>query len=164
MNNGFQRESYETWNLAACSHNSHSGRVICTLIWSKSSTFESMNDHPRVGYVWSRELQGVADQLPANQGRSSLVHGLIHALDLLDTQSESIISRDENPEEVYPPTRRALVIPPDLSLATESSLGQYHDTAYVGPSDHSPDLYLQTLMADMLYQRLPSEIRKVGRE
>lgn len=38
----------------------------------------------RVAYLWSDELMGVADELPANQGRSRLVHGLISALGLVD--------------------------------------------------------------------------------
>jgi len=43
-----------------------------------------MMTSPRVGYIWSKESQHVADCLPANPGRSSLVHGLIHTLDLLE--------------------------------------------------------------------------------
>lgn len=38
----------------------------------------------RVAYLWSEELMRVADALPANQGRSRLVHGLVGALGLVD--------------------------------------------------------------------------------
>ncbi|BEJ16308.1 hypothetical protein CspHIS471_0509130 [Cutaneotrichosporon sp. HIS471] len=41
-----------------------------------------------VAYIWSAELQRAADQLPANVGRSSLVHGLVRALGLLDNPSD----------------------------------------------------------------------------
>lgn len=41
----------------------------------------------RVAYLWSEELMRVADQLPANQGRSRLVHGLVHGLGLVDLGS-----------------------------------------------------------------------------
>ncbi|GMK55280.1 hypothetical protein CspeluHIS016_0203360 [Cutaneotrichosporon spelunceum] len=37
-----------------------------------------------VAYIWSAALQRAADELPANVGRSSLVHGLIRALGLLE--------------------------------------------------------------------------------
>lgn len=35
-------------------------------------------------YLWSPELMAVADALPANQGRSRTVHGLVRALGLAD--------------------------------------------------------------------------------
>lgn len=38
----------------------------------------------RVAYIWSPELMAVADALPANQGRSRTVHGLVRALELVD--------------------------------------------------------------------------------
>ncbi|WVQ82090.1 hypothetical protein IAT38_004218 [Cryptococcus sp. DSM 104549] len=38
----------------------------------------------RVAYIWSPELQHVSDDLPSNVGRSSMVHGLIQSLKLLD--------------------------------------------------------------------------------
>lgn len=39
---------------------------------------------PSVAYLWSPQLQRAADGLPANTGRSSLVHGLIRSLGLLE--------------------------------------------------------------------------------
>lgn len=65
----------------------------------------------RVAYVWSEQLQALSDDLPANLGRSSLVHGLIRALGLLE---------------------KAFVVEPDLSLGTPEVLQRYHDAEYVG--------------------------------
>ena len=45
---------------------------------------KSSSGPPRVAYIWSQELQDVSDQLPANIGRSSMVHGLIRALNYLE--------------------------------------------------------------------------------
>ncbi|CAK9781091.1 Arginase/deacetylase [Cutaneotrichosporon oleaginosum] len=42
-----------------------------------------------VAYIWSPELQRAADELPANVGRSSLVHGLVRALGLLENSLET---------------------------------------------------------------------------
>ncbi|WVR06889.1 hypothetical protein IAU60_003925 [Kwoniella sp. DSM 27419] len=47
----------------------------------------------RIAYIWSEELQEVADDLPSNVGRSSVVHGLIRALDLVEECDEISISR-----------------------------------------------------------------------
>lgn len=48
-----------------------------------------------VAYLWSPELQRAADGLPANTGRSSLVHGLIHALGLLKPDETEIAVPEE---------------------------------------------------------------------
>ncbi|KAK8864566.1 hypothetical protein IAR55_001816 [Kwoniella newhampshirensis] len=42
----------------------------------------------RVAYIWSKELQDVADDLPSNVGRSSMVHGLVESLGLLNHTHE----------------------------------------------------------------------------
>ncbi|KAI9159257.1 Histone deacetylase 8 [Blastocladiella emersonii ATCC 22665] len=44
----------------------------------------SVHHGPGVAYVWSAASALVHDHLPSNRGRSSLVHGLIKALGLLD--------------------------------------------------------------------------------
>ena len=103
-----------------------------------------MPDH-QVAYIWSQELQDVADCLPANAGRSSLVHGLIYALELLDT-SHDPVSADFEGRSASPTLSdhvntangahhagsRALVVPPNPALAIKASLLRYHDAAYVG--------------------------------
>jgi hypothetical protein len=65
----------------------------------------------RVAYVSSPSLVAVADKLPANVGRSSLVHELIDALGLLG---------DGGAERV------------NSERATRSDLVRYHDARYVG--------------------------------
>ncbi|WRT66529.1 uncharacterized protein IL334_003488 [Kwoniella shivajii] len=84
---------------------------------------------PRVSYIWSQELQDVSDDLPSNIGRSSMVHGLIRALDLLDIEATSVDGNDdlENGEC----SRKATVVAPDESLGMEDCLLKYHDKAYV---------------------------------
>jgi hypothetical protein len=76
----------------------------------------------KVAYIWSPTLQHVADQLPANIGRSSMVHALIVALDLLTEIREVELSR-------------ALITPPDPALCGPEQLRRYHSSAYVGPFD-----------------------------
>jgi hypothetical protein len=61
-----------------------------------------------VKYVWSKLLQDVCDQLPANLGRSSMVHDLIRAFGLL---------RD--------------VVEPDMELGSRMALERYHDPSYL---------------------------------
>ncbi|ORY32851.1 histone deacetylase 8 [Naematelia encephala] len=81
---------------------------------------------PRVQYVWSTALQAAADQLPANIGRSSIVHDLVFALDLVENAvqpDQHLGSRDRQP--------RGRVICPDLIYASFASLEKYHDKAYV---------------------------------
>ena len=66
----------------------------------------------RVAYVWSQEMQDVAGDLPANIGRSSLVHGLVNALDLLhepDSAQQHVSSEQINR------TRSVQVDPNDFS-------------------------------------------------
>ncbi|WVF71325.1 hypothetical protein IAT40_006128 [Kwoniella sp. CBS 6097] len=58
----------------------------------------------RIAYVWSQELQDVCDDLPSNVGRSSMVHGLVRSLDLVEDgdgylfedERESQGQQDEN--------------------------------------------------------------------
>lgn len=90
-------------------------------------------DTTRVCYIWSEELQQVSDQLPANLGRSSRVHSLIRALDLIidDRPYENITPQAGS--QPTGPSRKAFVVEPDDSLATEEWLKRYHDDAYVGP-------------------------------
>lgn len=85
--------------------------------------------HPmtRVAYIWSAELQACADQLPANLGRSSLVHGLVHALGLVRS-----VSTVESPECSPDTTMSACLVSPEPTLATEAELRRYHDARYVG--------------------------------
>lgn len=51
---------------------------------------------PSAAYLWSPQLQRAADGLPANTGRSSLVHGLIRALGLLENEEGLEKRREEN--------------------------------------------------------------------
>ena len=86
----------------------------------------SMPSPLRTRYIWSQALQDASDQLPANLGRSSLVHGLIQALSLLESNHPDDPSASED-------SWRAVVVPPDMTLGTEACLRRYHDAAYVGP-------------------------------
>ncbi|KAK4683692.1 hypothetical protein P7C73_g6540, partial [Tremellales sp. Uapishka_1] len=72
-----------------------------------------------VAYIWSQPLQEVADQLPANPDRSSVVHGLHRALGLLHDPT----SDDE--------LERAVIVAPDAQLASPAELRRYHDARYV---------------------------------
>jgi hypothetical protein len=101
-------------------------------------------DHRRVAYVWSEELQNAADELPSNIGRSSVVHGLIQALDLLhdDQYRDDSFSGPQGGHKrrrspgLDPSSgrRKAWVIPPDHQLGSRDSLKRYHDENYVGTS------------------------------
>ncbi|KAJ1649756.1 hypothetical protein IWQ61_009252 [Dispira simplex] len=64
----------------------------------------------RVAYVYSPEYAAVADLLPSNRGRSSVVHGLAKALGLLQ----------------HP---RVDVVPP--ALATAEELKRFHSAEYI---------------------------------
>lgn len=72
-----------------------------------------MSDRHPIQYVWSRKLQVYSDQLPANQGRSSLVHSLHRAIGLLDKSGLDILE-------------------PDLSLGCPAQLTRYHTEQYIG--------------------------------
>ena len=112
-----------------------------------------------MAYVWSQELQDVADDLPANQGRSSMVHGLMQVLDLLQEQRADEIPRSaardaaeakdgdsdnesvgddagdssNRPEIILPRmTGKATIVPPKLEFGSPSELKRYHDAKYVG--------------------------------
>ena len=94
-----------------------------------STNVKRMSDPPAVQYVWSRQLQVLCDQLPANRQRSSLVHGLHHAVGLLGLPSVAILQ-------------------PDLSLGSPHQLTCYHTEQYIGMSATavlSPLIMLQTL-------------------
>ncbi|WWC89170.1 uncharacterized protein L201_004088 [Kwoniella dendrophila CBS 6074] len=87
---------------------------------------------PRVSYIWSQELQDVSDDLPSNIGRSSMVHGLIKALELLDEIIEDKAHIDNHP--------RAQVVAPDEDLGTGDCLLKYHDKEYIDAlSEQRPD-------------------------
>jgi hypothetical protein len=62
-----------------------------------------------VCYTWSKELARVCDELPANLGRSSLVHGLHFALGL-DVR----------------------LVEPDLELGSSERLKRFHNPSYIG--------------------------------
>ena len=122
-------------------------------------------DPKRVAYIWSQELQDVADDLPANHGRSSMVHGLIQVLDLLErgqaqeahqpgpNRSEEAHDDDDNtiddsddgegsmghPEVTIPRLAgKATVVQPELEFGIPGELKKYHDAKYVGePLLHS---------------------------
>jgi len=106
-------------------------------------------------YIWSPALQAAADALPANKGRSSRVHSLIRALGLVqaptgaderdkpttganansnantDGDGDPNDEANENDGKVKIKTP-AVIVPPDLTLATEAELRRYHDKRYVG--------------------------------
>jgi hypothetical protein len=65
----------------------------------------------RVAYVSSPSLLAAADKLPSNEGRPSLVHGLVDALGLLDEGRAELIHS---------------------ARATRDDLVKYHDAQYVG--------------------------------
>lgn len=70
---------------------------------SRQHALYPLTDMRHVAYLWSEELQRVADELPANQGRSRLVHGLIHALGLVDLDSvQEYTSREPSPPQESP--------------------------------------------------------------
>lgn len=88
---------------------------------------------PRVVYITSPEQRSYADLLPSNQGRSSIVHSLIEALDLLDyAENDECTSSPEDgaeKEEHVPKLNRARVLEP--FPATRADLCRFHDKAYV---------------------------------
>ena len=86
-----------------------------------------------------------------------MVHGLVHALDLLDTQarvdatganesedvlndfegspdddSDGVNEAEEEAVEIAPSNGRAIVVPPILDFGSKDELKRYHDPAYVG--------------------------------
>lgn len=99
----------------------------------------------RVSYIWSKELQSVADCLSSNLGRSSIVHDLIDSLDLLDrypsnksaddVSQPAIRVRDKDPDQGCRHRgdmgRRALVVAPDMVFGVEEVLTRYHEKQYV---------------------------------
>jgi len=106
----------------------------------------------RVSYIWSQDAQDVADCLPANIGRSSVVHGLIQAFELLEQTSSKLNGSSEtaktatsrpkpNGTSLDPPYSsstaerpRATIIAPALSSGIGDILRRYHDKEYVGKS------------------------------
>lgn len=88
---------------------------------------------PRVVYITSSEQRSYADLLPSNKGRSSIVHSLIEALDLLnyDEDDERLSSPEDDAEkeEHVPKLNRARVLEP--VPATRADLCRFHDKAYV---------------------------------
>jgi hypothetical protein len=95
----------------------------------------SVNDvHPRVVYIWSQAMQDAADALPANIGRSSMVHDLIHSLDLLEPAPVATETDPRTPEgaESQGMEQTARVMAPEMELGTAEALRRYHDTKYVG--------------------------------
>lgn len=101
-------------------------------IMANSATSEG----PRVSYIWSKQLQQVADQLPSNLGRSSVVHDLIHSFGLLgdDPHSSSGDAPDGSnaPERQATVSKRARVVAPLSTFGTREQLLRYHDQTYVG--------------------------------
>lgn len=80
----------------------------------------------RIAYVHSDALRKVADQLPANIGRSSLVHSLISAYGLLGTTGDGL-----SPDRQEASSTAAVIAP---ESAGKADLLRYHDAAYVGKS------------------------------
>ncbi|BGP16681.1 hypothetical protein JCM10213_000402 [Rhodosporidiobolus nylandii] len=74
----------------------------------------------RVVYLHSQELIDAADDLPANEGRASLVHDLVESLDLLDD------AHGENGDEGL---AKARVVAP--RAATRDELCRFHDARFV---------------------------------
>ncbi|GAA6042077.1 hypothetical protein JCM8097_004097 [Rhodosporidiobolus ruineniae] len=72
----------------------------------------------RVAYIHSEELVNAADDLPANEGRASLVHSLISSFDLLDDGDFS--TGDEARAKVVEPVE-----------ASREDLCSFHDLRYV---------------------------------
>lgn len=81
----------------------------------------------KVSYVHSKALLAAADRLPSNLGRASLVHSLIDALELLQSDdeidAEGIERRSGN---------RARVI--ESVPATREDLLKFHEKKFVGES------------------------------
>jgi hypothetical protein len=87
---------------------------------------------PRVAYIWFEQLEELANALPANLGRSSMVHSLINALGLVKRNDLDVAKSDD---------MRATVIAPDLRLGTAEALKKYHDAKYVGMFSFSCMMY-----------------------
>ena len=106
-----------------------------------------------VSYIWSQQLEDVANDLPSNIGRSSVVHSLVRELGLLDDIDSQVVElpgsdgcvkeSDERREvstashtpdllESATSCRRARVVKPDMTLGTRDRLLRYHSGSYVG--------------------------------
>lgn len=96
----------------------------------------------RVVYISSAEGRSYADLLPSNIGRSSIVHSLIEALDLLQEENVEEDDGDDVDEKLQGASEihtedapsaaniiRARVLEP--LPATRSDLCRFHDKAYV---------------------------------
>jgi hypothetical protein len=90
---------------------------------------------PRVCYISSEEARSCADLLPSNRGRSSVVHSLIEALDLLDDEDleDSDGDQSDHLSESESTSRSALNRARAVApvLATRNDLCRFHDKAYV---------------------------------
>jgi len=76
----------------------------------------------RVSYIHSKELIRVADQLPSNIDRASLVHNLISNYDLLDHDlTEGAVDGGEQRARVVEPVE-----------ATKEELCAFHDEEFIG--------------------------------
>ena len=67
----------------------------------------------RVAYIWSPALQDACDQLPSNLNRSTAIHDLHRAYDLLDSSDLTVYE-------------------PDVSLGDVGHLTRFHDRDYIG--------------------------------
>jgi len=89
----------------------------------------------RVTYIYSRDLTRVADQLPSNLGRASLVHNFISSYDLLDNDTtEGTVNGGEQRARLMKPME-----------ATREELCAFHDEEFIGKFAHYslPPLYLR---------------------
>lgn len=94
---------------------------------------------PRVVYVSSANTRSYADLLPSNKGRSSIVHSLIEALDLLrddgieEDQDDNVLhgrnAIEQDVTNAEMPINLARVVQP--IPATRSDLSRFHDRHYV---------------------------------
>ncbi len=82
---------------------------------------------PRVSYIHSAPLIRTGDCLPSNEGRASVVHNLIAALNLIPNNTPG----SSNPDDL----NQAAVIP--SVPATPDELARFHDPAFVGKSVYS---------------------------
>ncbi|KAM0748508.1 Arginase/deacetylase [Meredithblackwellia eburnea MCA 4105] len=86
-----------------------------------------------VVYIHSKSLITAADQLPANVGRASLVHNLIHALGLLQEDGEEEEEEGDGPREER---KRALVVTSEP--ATRKQLEKFHDPKFLDAMTGEP--------------------------